>query len=154
MTDNNNEVFRKSVQGNTNWIIRETGVSDSENKKTGVTPEKEPGQRTFLQKLRYAFAVEDKSFITFSEDEMKLLNKVADIVVKRRLTTPAVIFLESVRPLNFLGSQVIVFIKPIVDLVISIKEMAVLAKLLEKRNSIPLLIDLIEKREAATDAAK
>jgi hypothetical protein len=101
----------------------------------------------FWSKLKYAFTVEDETSITFSEEEMKLLNKVTDIIVKKRLTAVAVMFLESVRPLNFLGSQVIVFFQPIVNLIISTKELELLSKILEKRTSIPLLIELIEKRE-------
>jgi len=104
-------------------------------------------KKDFWSKLKYAFSVEDEIHQTFSEEEMKLLNKVADLINKKRLNTPAVMFLESVRPLNFLGSQVMVFLQPIVSFVISTKELDLLSKILEKRKSIPLLIELIEKRE-------
>ena len=56
-------------------------------------------------------------------------------------------FLESIRPLNFLSSQVIVFFEPIVALAISTKELALFGQILEKRKSIPLLIDIIEEKE-------
>lgn len=101
----------------------------------------------FWLKLKYAFSVEDETSSTFPDEEMQLLNKVANIIVKKRLAAAAVIFLESVRPLNFLGSQAMVFFQPIVSFVISTKELDLFAKILEKRKSIPLLIELIEKRE-------
>ncbi len=108
--------------------------------------------QTFWSKLRYAFSIEDDSEDIqrrFSDEEIRLLDKVADGIVKRRLSSPALIFLESVRPLNFLSSQAIVFLQPIVGLIISKKEIDLLAKILEKRESIPLLIELIEKKEEA-----
>lgn len=101
----------------------------------------------FWSKLKYAFNVEDETHQTFSEEEIKLLNKVADLINKKRLNTVAVMFLESVRPLNFFGSQIMTFLQPIVSFVISTKELDLLAKILEKRKSIPLLIELIEKKE-------
>lgn len=101
----------------------------------------------FWNKVKYAFQTEDESQTVFSEEETVLLNKVADAVVRKRLTAPAVMFLESVRPLNFLGSQVMVFLQPIVALAISTKDMELLARILERRKSIPFLIELIEKKE-------
>jgi hypothetical protein len=104
-------------------------------------------EQGFWAKVKYAFATEDESKQKFSEEETALLNKVADVVVRKRLTAPAVMFLESVRPLNFLSSQVMVFFQPIVSLVVSTKEIELLARILERRSSIPLFIELIEKRE-------
>jgi len=101
----------------------------------------------FWDKVKYAFQTEDESKTVFSEEETALLTKVADAVVRKRLTAPAVMFLESVRPLNFLSSQVMVFFQPIVSFVISAKEIDLLARILERRRSIPFLIELIEKRE-------
>jgi len=101
----------------------------------------------FWDKVKYAFQTEDESKQKFSEEETALLTKVADAVVKRRLAAPALMFLESVRPLNFLGSQAMVFFQPIVSLAISTKEIELLAQILERRSSIPLFIELIEKRE-------
>ncbi|MEW6025991.1 MAG: hypothetical protein AB1599_01670 [Planctomycetota bacterium] len=101
----------------------------------------------FWDKVKYAFQTEDESKTVFSDDEMTLLTKVADIVVRKRLTAPAVMFLESVRPLNFLSSQVMVFFQPIVSLAVSAKEVELLAQILERRRSIPLLIELIESKD-------
>ena len=49
--------------------------------------------------------IEDKDFLT----------KLAEEVKSRRLTTPAIFFLEMTRPLNFVGSQAMVFFGPIIS---------------------------------------
>ena len=49
--------------------------------------------------------IEDKDFLT----------KLAQEVKSRRLTTPAIFFLEMMRPLNFVGSQAMVFFGPIIS---------------------------------------
>lgn len=102
---------------------------------------------SFWDKVRYAFATEDEAKTVFSEEEQALLEKVAVMVVRKRLGAPALMFLESIRPLNFLGSQAMIFLQPIVSLAVSTKEMEILARILERRKSISFLIELIEKKE-------
>lgn len=101
---------------------------------------------TFLTGLKHAFAV-DSGEADFTPEDMALLQKIAGGVVKRQLATPAIMFLESVRPLNFLGSQTLIFFQPIVDMIISTTEMERFSRILERRKSIPILIDLIEKAD-------
>ncbi|HDH99802.1 MAG TPA: hypothetical protein ENF74_02295, partial [Firmicutes bacterium] len=62
-------------------------------------------------KLRSAFSVEEEEL---SEEELALVEKVARAVARRGLATPALMFLESVRPLNFIGSQAMIFLEPMV----------------------------------------
>jgi len=42
---------------------------------------------------------------TFALEETALLEKVARLIAQRGMTMPALLFLESVGPLNFLGSR-------------------------------------------------
>ena len=49
------------------------------------------------------------------EEEQAILKKVATKVVERRMAVPAIVFLESVKPLNFIGSQVLIFFEPIIQ---------------------------------------
>jgi len=97
----------------------------------------------------YAFSVESEEKI-FSEEDLALLDKVAGFVVKRRMETPAILFLESMHPLNFIGSQVMVFLQPILTSFFSIREYERLAAVLERRESIGLLIERIEARRDKT----
>jgi hypothetical protein len=101
----------------------------------------------FFEKLRYAFRVEEP-ILPLGEEDLAYLRKIADAVVRRRLEVPAILFLESVRPLNFIGNQVMVFLKPIVDVVIPVADYDRIMKLLERRETIGRLIELIEEAVA------
>ena len=95
----------------------------------------------------HAFAVEGSSDNPFDEEEVALAGRLAGFVVERRLTTPALMLLESGRPLNFVGSQLLAFFSPFVTLVFSPTEYDRFVRLLEKRRGIDLLIEAIEQKE-------
>jgi hypothetical protein len=82
-------------------------------------------------------------------DAMALISKLADFVVKRNMSVPAIMFLESVRPLNFVGSQTMVFFKPIISRFFTRDEYDKLATILENREVIDLLIKEIEQKSEA-----
>ena len=95
----------------------------------------------------------DEPNSTVFEDELTdrekaLISKLADWTVKKRMTTPAIFFLESVRPLNYVGSQVMVFFAPIVNVGFNMPEWDELRVVLERRESIAYVLDLIEEKEA------
>lgn len=56
------------------------------------------------------------------EEEQVVLEKVAKKVVEKSMTVPAIVFLESVKPLNFVGSQAMVFFEPIVQSLFNLKD--------------------------------
>ncbi|NDD28879.1 MAG: hypothetical protein EB084_11500 [Proteobacteria bacterium] len=80
-----------------------------------------------------------------------LLARVADEIVRRRLTTPAILFLESVKPLNVVGSQMLSFLDPIMRLFLTVPEVTRFARLLERRDTIERLICDIEAAQDASD---
>ena len=49
-----------------------------------------------------------------SPDDLALLDELADAIVRRHLGTPALFFLESMRPLGFIGSQLMIVLRPLV----------------------------------------
>ena len=61
------------------------------------------------------------------------MERMADAIVKRGMAAPATIFLESMGPMNFLGSQALHFFTPIIDLAFNAKEVEQVARLLERR---------------------
>ncbi|KAB2895710.1 MAG: hypothetical protein F9K40_15890 [Kofleriaceae bacterium] len=82
-----------------------------------------------------------------SEDERALLDELADGIARRRLTPAAMFFLESVKPMGYLGSQVMLFLRPIVGVVwASPTRWDQLQAILEKRGSIELLLKRLEAR--------
>lgn len=77
----------------------------------------------------------------------ELLAKIAHQVVKRKLTVPAIMFIESVKPLSFVGSQVLIFMQPMVQAFLNRKEYDEFAVLMEDRENVELLLQEIEKQE-------
>ena len=97
--------------------------------------------------LHHAFAVQPESQPLTIED-VHLLERIAETIVKRRMTAPATMFLESMGPMNFLGSQALHFLTPIIDCAFNVKEVEQVARLLERRDTITRLITLIEAKSA------
>jgi len=97
--------------------------------------------------LQHAFAIQsDERPLT--DEEQALLEKVAAAIVNRQMAGPAVLFLESAGPMNFLSSQALHFLTPILDLACDAREIEQAACLLERRDAIPRLIELIEAKSA------
>ncbi len=57
---------------------------------------------------------------------------------------PAVLFLSSLRPLNFVGSQAMLFLKPFLTPLFNTQQYERLAAILERREGISALIEAIE----------
>lgn len=89
----------------------------------------------------------------FTIEDLALLQRIADAVVQRRMVAPAVVFLESLGPMSFLGSQALHFFAPIIELAFSAHEVSQVAALLERRDTTVRLIALIEAASAPQGAA-
>ncbi|MFM1822466.1 MAG: hypothetical protein RI967_732, partial [Planctomycetota bacterium] len=63
--------------------------------------------------LRNAFALDDGKPCAPSDDERAVLEPLAAEVVRRRMTAPALAFLEMSRPLNGLGAAAVHFFTPL-----------------------------------------
>lgn len=103
----------------------------------------------FWEKLRqecaHAFAVTPPAS-DFSAEDIALLEKIAGVIVKRGMAIPAVLFLESLGPMSFLGSQIVHGLKPFLDVVIDPTDAERLAVLLERRDSIERLSTLLQEQ--------
>lgn len=95
----------------------------------------------------HAFAVEGDSGGLDAGDRA-LVEKVADFVVRRRMSAPALMVLESSRPLNFVGSQVLAFLAPFATLIFAPAEYDRFVRLLERRKSVDWLVEAIAERES------
>jgi hypothetical protein len=82
------------------------------------------------------------------ERQKELLEKIAHQIVKRKLTTPAIMFFESVKPLSFVGSQGMVFLQPFVQAFLNRKEYDEITLMMEERENVEKLLYEIEKQEA------
>lgn len=99
------------------------------------------------EELSHAFAT-TPGVEAFTTEDLALLERVADAVVKRGMTAPATVFLDSLGPMNFLGSQALHFLTPIIEWAFDAKEVEQVARLLERRDTISRLITIIETKSA------
>jgi len=82
---------------------------------------------------------------TLSEEDAKLLESVAGRIVRMRMGVAAVFFLESAKPLSFIGSQALVFMEPFVKAFLTLPQYDRFARLLEDRQNVERLIQVIER---------
>jgi len=80
------------------------------------------------------------------ERRNELLGKIAEEVVNRGLITPAIMFLETMKPLSFIGSQIMVMANPFVQALFNSKVYWEFTVLLEDRENVEYLIQEIERR--------
>jgi hypothetical protein len=76
-----------------------------------------------------------------------VIERIADSVTKRGLGSCAVFLLESVKPLNFIGSQAMHALWPFAAMVADGRQWTELAEALEDRKTIDRLITRIEQKE-------
>jgi hypothetical protein len=82
------------------------------------------------------------------EEEDAVLEKLAQKVVQWRMAAPAILFLESVKPLNYIGSQAMVFFEPVVQTIFSFRDYDTLRAAMEKRECVEILLQKIERHDA------
>lgn len=106
----------------------------------------------FTAGLRHAFAVTPEGQ-PLSDEDVALLERVADAVIRRRMAAPTLLFLESMGPMNFLGSQALHFFTPLLDIVFPQRDIERVALLLERRDTLARLAAIIESHADAQQAA-
>ena len=84
-----------------------------------------------------------------SEEEREVVDRVARKVVRRGLVAPVVLFLESMRPLNFVASQAMLFFGPFASVLFERRDYDVMQRLLERRESIEEILCRIEELDDA-----
>src|SRR5688572_6147395 len=92
-----------------------------------------------------------KCFMTSSEnrpelsaEDEELIELVAEKVVSARMTVRAILFVESSKPLSFVGSQFLYFLEPVVRACVKGDRYTRFAALLEDRNNVEILLQAIE----------
>ena len=79
--------------------------------------------------------------------QRQVLAKVAALLVSRRLTAPGLFILETTKPLSFLASQALIFLQPIVQTFLSVRDYETFAAAIEDRDNIEWLIQQLEAAE-------
>jgi len=78
----------------------------------------------------------------------EILDKISRKVVQWKMAVPAIMFLESVKPLSYLGSQVMVFFEPFVHALFNFPEYSEFQQMMERRENVERLLQRIEKFDA------
>ncbi len=81
-------------------------------------------------------------------EEHAVLEKLARKTVQLGMTVPAILALETVKPLNYIGSQTLVFFEPMVQAVFNLKDFDTFRIALEKRESVEIMLRKIEAFDA------
>ncbi|MFQ5653777.1 MAG: hypothetical protein ACE5GW_03480 [Planctomycetota bacterium] len=107
-----------------------------------------PDERKSLgSRLKHAFAVDPAGPAEPSEEQRRLVDRLCGQITRRRLTTPALLFLEMSRPLNYVGAQVMHFLQPFFGAIFSTVEYRRLAAFLEARGSIEYICRRLQELE-------
>ena len=88
----------------------------------------------------------EKGALTAEQSE--LLRKLAQKVVDWQMTVPAILFLESTKPLSYIGSQVMVFFEPFVSALFNVKDYNLFRQMMENRDNVERLLQKIEELDA------
>jgi len=80
------------------------------------------------------------------DERERLLDGVAEAVVRRGLETPALFALEMHRPFGFLASQGLIVFAPLLAPLIGLDRMQSAARLLREPDAVEALIGRIEER--------
>ena len=100
--------------------------------------------------LKHAFAVDPDGPAEATDAERAVAARLCREIVRRRMATPALMFLEMCRPLNYLGSQAMHFFAPGVWAVArqrTYEQYKLFAAFLERRGSMDYLERRIEELE-------
>lgn len=112
--------------------------------------------------FRHAFAVDKYDEDSLSEEDRAILVKVATRIHQKKMTAATILWVESHRNLNFIGSQLMVFSQPLFDMThplfnavlnrfgihIPPEDFPILARALEKRYSIEYFVQQLERLAA------
>ena len=84
--------------------------------------------------------------VNLTADERRVLERLADRVVELRLEVPAIVTLETARPLSLVAGQAMTFFEPMVQALFRVSDYRLYASLVERRECLELLARMIETR--------
>ena len=83
--------------------------------------------------------------INVKDQDIKFLKNLAHRIINSGLITPAVFFLEIIKPMSLLGSHALIFLGPILNSFIQSEDYYRKIEVFEKPENIELLLQMIEK---------
>ncbi len=83
-----------------------------------------------------------------SQSDSQLITNLAKKIVRHGMTVPAIFFLEMVKYMSFIGSQLMVFFGPVITVFIQSESYYKITHLLEERQNVEFLMLEIERIES------
>jgi len=99
----------------------------------------------------FSLGPKEKEGQGLTPEQEEILNKIASKVVLWKMSVPAILFLETMKPLNYIGSQMMVFFEPFVQTLFSWKDYDEFRKMMEERGTVEVLLQRIEQFEAEAE---
>jgi hypothetical protein len=103
---------------------------------------------------KHAFHIDDPDSIIPTETQKKAIDKLCRGIIRRGLTTPAIIGVEMGRPLNYIGSQTMHYFTPLISAFLPTESWGAMAEFLEHRGSVDWIRNRIEELEQEMDEPK
>jgi hypothetical protein len=91
---------------------------------------------------------------TLTPEDLALLDRLAARVVELRMEVPAILALESGKPLSLLAGQAMIFFEPFVQALFSFPDYRRFAALIERRETIEALLVRIENESDRVQAER
>lgn len=85
---------------------------------------------------------------TLQKNEKVITDKIARAVVRRGMSVPAVFFIQTFKPMNFIGSQALVFFGPVIESLFPRADIYEFAAFMEERENVEHLMERIEALES------
>jgi len=78
------------------------------------------------------------------EEAQEIMDKIAKFLARRRLGSASIMFIESLRPLHFIGSQLLYMLSPFAELIFEPNEYQKLACALKDEKNVAYILDQID----------
>ena len=82
-----------------------------------------------------------------SRSDSQLISNLAEKIVRHGMAVPAIFFLEMVKYMSFIGSQLMVFFGPVITVFVQSESYYKITHLLEERQNVEFLMLEIERIE-------
>jgi len=92
--------------------------------------------------------------VALTDDDRALLERLARRVVELRLETPALLTLETARPLSVLAGQAMLFFEPFAQALFRLPDYRRIAALVERREAMEALAAMIERAADEREQAR
>ena len=86
--------------------------------------------------------------MTICKSDRQLISNLAEKIVRHGMAVPAIFFLEMVKYMSYIGSQLLVFFGPVITVFIQSQSYYQITHLLEERQNIEFLMLEIERMES------